>query len=350
VYLSTVVKFGFSDETGMWVRVSNYVHPDPAMPAITLLPMIHIGEKEFFREINHEMWRHDTAYLEGSYMPARKLFHTFHRVLGNFSNLSLQSGKLPLWKKWKQESRTQGKTGLTEVTRKSGCDCGVCYLDELRTVRADLHRWHALKAFKVIPLWAKLTFPLIIVAAIIASPFINFRDHVLDDEDCDCCENCDDDNGFFENLMAPFWQFAIDDRDLFLRMVLAEEILKPRSSGKSICVKYGEKHMSTLAETLLHDFGYELANQRDVLAVKKRKDMDISDINAGYGYAVDKYWEERDAKWGKTKELVTELVKVKSENVISLGIRMDGDTTPISYSVQTDLSEFVGSITPADAA
>lgn len=342
--------FSFSDEAGMWVRVSNYAHPDPAMPAITLLPMIHIGEKEFFREMSHEMWRHDAAYLEGSYMPARKLFHVFHRVFGKFSNLNLQSGKLPLWKKWKRESKDQGKTGLTEVIRKSGCDCGNCGYDELLTVRADLHRWHALKAFKTIPFWVKFIFPFLILAAIIAAPFINFRDHVLDAEECEGCENCDDDNGFLEKLMVPFWKFIIDDRDLFLRMVLAEEILRPRSSGKSLCVKYGEKHMTALGETLLQDFGYELTNQRDILAVKKHKDMDVSEINTGYGYAVERYWDERDARSAETKKVVTELTETKRKNVISLDLKTDGNTTPVYFSVQTDLSGFVDSITPADAA
>jgi hypothetical protein len=234
---------------------------------MTLLPMIHIGENEFFREMNHEMWRHDTAYLEGSYMPARKLFHIFHRVFGKFSNLSLQSGKLPLWKIWKRENKFEGKVGLTEIVRKSGCDCGNCDFDELLTVRADLHRWHALKAFKTIPLWAKFTFPFLILAAIIAAPFINLRDHVLDDDDCEGCEHCENENSFLERMMAPFWKLALDDRDLFLRMILAEEILKPRSRSKSFCVKYGEKHMSTLTRTLLKDFGYELSSQRAAQAL-----------------------------------------------------------------------------------
>ena len=342
--------FSFSDESGMWVRVSNYVHPDPDMPAITLLPMIHIGEKEFFREMNHEMWRHDTAYLEGSYMPARKLFHVFHRAFGKFSNLSLQSGKLPLWKKWKQESKIQGKTGLTEVIRKSGCACGSCDFDELRTVRADLHRWHVIKAFKVIPFWVKLTFSLLILAAIIAAPFINFRDHELDDEECEGCENCDDDDFFLEKLTAPFLKFIIDDRDLFLRMLLAEEIQRPRNSGKKLCVKYGAKHMSTLDETLMRDFGYKLTHQRDVLAVKKRKDMEVSEISTGYGYASERYWEERDERWTQTKAVATKLIETRSNDVIPLKVGAFGDMTPISMSIQTDLSGFVDSITPADAA
>ena len=108
--------------------------------------------------------------------------------------------------------------------------------------------------------------------------------------------------------------------------------------------------MTALGETLLQDFGYELTNQRDILAVKKRKDMDVSEINPGYGYAGERYWEERDARMAETKEVVTELTETKSKNVISLEVRTDGDTTPISFSVQTDLSGFVGSITPADAA
>lgn len=334
----------------MWARVSNYAHPDPAMPTITLLPMIHIGEREFFQEMRYEMWRHDTAFLEGSYMPGRKLFHVFHRAYGRFSSLSLQSGKLPLWKKWKRESKTQGKTELTEVLRKSGCNCGSCDVDELRTVRADLHRWHALKAFKTIPLWAKLIFPLLILAAIIASPFMNLRNNVLDDGSCEGCENCEGDENFFDKLMAPFWKFAIDDRDLFLRMVLAEEIMRPSNSGKSLCVKYGAKHMPILDKTLLQDFGYQLMTQRDILAIKKDKDMDASDIITGYGYAVKKYWEERDVRKTMVKKSAIDLAEKVNTNIIPLKIRTEGDTAPVSFSIQTDLSEFVESITPADAA
>lgn len=345
--------FSFSDETGMWVRVSTFTHRDPAMPSITLLPMIHIGEKDYFREMACEMWLHDLAYMEGCYMPARKLFHLFHRSLSRFNGLSLQSGKLKLWKKWKQEPKTQGQTGLTEAIRTTGCDCGSCHYDELPTIRADLHRWHALKAFKAIPLWVKLTFPFLIIAAICAAPFLNFRDYAFgdDDEDCDC-EKCKGNEGpdFLDHLAAPFKKFMIEDRDLFLRMVLAEEVLRPARKGKRLCVKYGAKHMPVLAETFLQDFGYELAHQRDVLAVKKTKAMDVSGIATGYGLANERYWGEVDARRAKVKEVITDLTGTDYGQIISVQVSQDETPTPMSFAVQTDLSGFVGSLTPASTA
>lgn len=341
-----MVQFNFTNETGTWVNVSKYVHPDPSMPSITLLPMIHIGEKEFFKEISLEVWRHDTAFLEGCYMPGRKLFHIFHRTFARFSGLSLQNGKQPLWKRWKRESKLQGKTGLTETIRKTGCHCGNCYYDEMRVIRADLHRWHALKAFRLIPFWMKLTFPFLILAAIVAAPFLNMRDYVFeDDEDCKS-----KDDGFLGKIMSPFWKFIMDDRDLFLRMIVAEEVLRPRHQGKSLCVKYGAKHMPALAQTFLNDFGYTLASQREVLAVKKTKKMDVTNIQTGYGYASKRYWEEFDAKNGEVKEVITTVTNAETKNFISVKITSPDDNTPIPLTIQTDLKGFVEGLTPASAA
>lgn len=338
--------FNYSDENGIWVRISEYTHPNPSMPSITLLPMIHIGEKEFFTEMKYEMWRHDVAFLEGCYMPARKFFHLFHRVFGLFSSLSLQTGKLPFWKRWKQESKVQGKTGLTEKIRQAGCNCGNCYYDEIRTIRADLHRWHAIKAFKAIPIWAKITFPFLIFAAIIAAPFVNLRDHNFDDD----YDDEEDDDGLFDELMKPFWKFIINDRDLFLRMVLAEEIIRPRHETKRLCVKYGAKHMSVLAETLLQDFGYALADYRNVLAVKKTKNLDITNLETGYGYAYEKYWEEVDIERKQAKEKLEEVTKIPQKDPIAVKVNLMDNSKPVSFAIQTDYSGFLDNITPADAA
>jgi len=235
--------------------------------------------------------------------------------------------------------------GLTETIRKSGCDCGNCYSDELRTIRADLHRSHAVKALKLIPLWAKLSFPFLILIAILVSPFLNLRDYSFDDEAED---NEAEDESFLEKLMAPFWKFVLDDRDLFLRMVLAEEVMRPRHQSKRLCVKYGAKHMPALAETFLTDFGYTLAEQRDVLAIKKTKALDVTNIETGYGYAGQKYWNDVDARREAVKKKVWELTETNPNNFISLDI--SEDKTPLSLSVQTDLSGFVENLTPANAA
>ena len=322
--------FNYTDENGIWVRVTKYSHPNPSMPTLTLLPMIHIGEKEFFREMNYEMWCHDVAFLEGCHMPARKLFHLFHRLFGASSGLSLQSGKLPFWKRLKRESKTHGQAGLTEIHAKSGCNCGKCYQKDLLKIRADLHRWHALKAFKAIPLWAKLGFPFLILAVLIAAPFLNLRDHnVKSDEP----EESDDD--FFDRLTKPFRKFAIDDRDLFLRMVIAEEIIKPRHAAKRLCVKYGSKHMPALAETVLADFGYKLAQSRNVLAVKKTKGMEISPAKAGYGIAEENYWEEVDIK---TEQFKTKFNGVTTSYPQDISIGLVAKPSPVSFVVQADYS------------
>ena len=340
-----MVEFNYSNETGTWVRISHYEHSDPSMPKITLLPMIHIGEKEFFAEMNNEVWRYDTVFYEGCYMPGRKFFHIFHRTFAGFSSLKLQSGKMPLWKRWKREAKTQGQIGLTETIRKTECNCGNCPYDEMRAIRADLHRWHALKAFKVIPLWFKLILPFLFLIAIIAAPFLNLRDYVFEDDDT----NEEDEPFFLDKIMAPFWKFVLDDRDLFLRMVLAEEVLRPRHKGQSLCVKYGAKHMPVLADTFLKDFGYTLTSQREVLAVKKTKAMDVTHIETGYGYAAEKYWEEYDAKREEVKEVVTELAENDFDNIHTFMVNADDDKKPISFSIQTDLKASFNSITPAKA-
>jgi len=302
-------QFSFTDEHGIWMRISYYAHPNPNMPSITLLPMIHLGEKEYYRTINNEVWCHDTAFLEGCYMPARRALHLWHRIIGRSSGLSLQSGKKSIFKKWKKEARTSGKIALSESIQTSSCDCGDCYRFKLRKVRTDLHRWHSFKAFKAMPWWVKLSFPLLILIALISAPFLNLREATLDmhsDEACEC-ENCKGDKEFFlTKIFNPIFKFITDDRDLFLRMVLAEALIDPINHRKALCVKYGEKHMTPLAETLLHDFGYILCNQRDILAVKKTKTLDVSAIATGHGSSLERMWARADA-W-KDREPKPEII------------------------------------------
>jgi len=274
--------FTFTDEYGLWACISYYSHPDPKMPDITLLPMAHLGEADYYTEIKYEAWSHDTAYFEACFIPARRGLHIIHRAFALFSGLTLQSGKQSFLKTWKKEEKTSGKTKLQEEIRTSACDCGECYNLELRLVRADLHRFHAMKAIKTMPWWCKLSLPLIIIAIIIAAPFINLRKHDFDEEDDD------DENGLLDKIIKPFEKFIYDDRDLFLATVMAEEITDEKNQNKKLCIKYGAKHMPALANTLLSDFEYELVEQRSVLAIARSKSMDLNSIKTGYGIAAEK--------------------------------------------------------------
>jgi len=274
LYTRLMVGFTFSDEHGLWSRISYYQHPDPKMPDITLLPMVHLGEPGYYKEIKDEMWCHDTAYLEGCFVPSKRGLYILHRIIGFVSGLALQSGKVSVFKRWRPESKVSGQNVFQERTRKFGCDCGQCYQIELRMVRADLHRFHAAKAIKAMPLWSKLVFPFMVLAAIISAPFINLRKFDFEEDD----EGDEEEEGFLEKLLMPFKKFVIDDRDLFLAMVLAEEITNDKNQNKKLCVKYGAKHMPALADTLLSDFDYELTEQRNVLAIGSSKEMDLSEM------------------------------------------------------------------------
>ena len=320
------------------MRISYYAHPDPKMPSLTLLPMIHLGEKAYYRAIKEEMWCHDKAYLEGCYMPARRTLYLWHRLVGVFSGLSLQSGKQSFFKRWKKEPRNSGETTLTESLHKFSCDCGDCYRLELRRIRADLHRWHALKAFAVMPWWVKISFPVLILIVLFSAPFLNLRDHALadnSDKECACKNGCQDDEFFLNKFFGPIFKFILDDRDLFLRMVLAEAVTDPINQLKSLCVQYGEKHMEPLAETLLKDFGYVLSSQRDILAVKKTKAMDVSNIETGYKNPYDRMW----AKAYTWKERVT-----TTEVIASTTLSADYPTnfslaqTIVKYNIPTDVT------------
>jgi len=331
-----MVQFSFSDESGVWMNISTYSHADKNMPSLTLLPMIHLGEKDYYRAANNETLCHDSVYLEGSYVPAKRALHFLHRVIGIFSNLTLQTGKQSFFKRWNKEAADSGRGGLEESTYTHSCDCGTCYRFKLRRIRADLHRWHALKAIKAMPWWTMISFPALVIAALIAAPFMNLRDMALDiktDDDCDCGK-CDQDH-FLDRFFFPIFNFIQDDRDLFLRMTLAEALIMPENQGKSLCVKYGAGHMPQLAETLLNDFGYTLSTQHAILAIKKTKALDVSNVETGYDAVNARMWERADTwqdREPKPGFIATSILTANYPTHFAGTKQPAGMNTPVSYT------------------
>jgi len=212
----------------------------------------------------------------------------------------------------------------------------------LRKVRADLHRSHALKAFRVIPWWTKLALPFLILFILLCAPFVNLRKiTVEEDEACQCaCEGgCENDEFFLTKLFKPVLDYILRDRDLFLRMVVAEELIDPKNAGKALCIKYGEKHMPALATTLLTDFGYVLAAQHDVLAVKKTKALDVSAIKTGYKACAERMsrhafaWKERLAQDTKPEVISSTTLKAEFPTNFSLANKHIQYNVPKSYKL-----------------
>jgi len=140
------------------------------------------------------------------------------------------------------------------------------------------------------PFWSKICFPFILLVALLTAPFVNLRTYVFEDKD----EFLEGDEDWFDRFIKPFKKFVMEDRDSFLRTILAEEILEEKNKGKKLCVKYGEKHMKALSETLLKDFDYELTKRRDVLAIARNKSLDLTEINTGYNIAYHKLWKIKE--------------------------------------------------------
>jgi len=324
-----MVDFSYKDEHGYWMCVSYYAHPDPDMPEITLLPMIHIGEDLYYTEMNHEMWCHDKAYVEGCYIPTIGFLGALYNLVAFRSNLVSQSGKTFTFKLFsKKEDKKSGRDQLEKVIRKFGCDCAECYSFEMPVIRADLHRWHVLKLTKKLPLLNKIGFPFLLMAALIVAPFVSFRNYLFDDIDHD--EQVKD--NWFSRFIKPYEKFIIEDRDLFLRTILAEALIDTDNRDKKICIKYGKSHMPSLAETLLEDFEYKLRCQRRVLAVKRHKDMELDDIKTGYGIANHTFWE----------------IKGKSQEEKSFHKRVSVlPVTNVTYNINADVN-FVNKINTTD--
>ncbi len=176
------------------------------------------------------------------------------------------------------------------------------------------------------PWWSKVCFPFLLLGALIIAPFLKLRELILDINDDKGQDQSDD--HLLDKFMAPYRKFIIDDRDLFLRMVLAEEIIEEKNNYKRLCVKYGAKHMSGLAESLLKDFDYELTRQRSVLAIAKNKSASFKDMNTGYNVAIKKLQaiikakKERKNLAGNFGEILPQKVTYKDNQPIKIPLSL----------------------------
>ena len=273
--------FSFKNDHGFWMRVIRLSHPHGLKPDITLLPMIHIAEPDFYQEMNYEAVNHDVVYYEGCWFPGRKLLSFFYKAAAVRSGLGYQgagnrSKNRPV--KLKGHSVTN-RLELDEYVTTFPCFCRKCPAHSVRSIRADLHKRVARHAIKNIPLIHRLLSPLIIMGLLFVGMFVFTRKAVLG-------ASLEDMNpSDVGPILAPFWKFIIDDRDYFLQSVLHSELENVRTPDQSLCVKYGKAHMEPLVAFLKREWGYEIVSRRNVLAVKADKTMVLNHSLLGYGVA-----------------------------------------------------------------
>ncbi len=276
-----------SDEHGLWMHFATFEGPDESYPDITLIPMIHVANKDFLREAHAETWRYDFALYEGAYIPMSSIFRHIYPFIAKAVGLTPQgSGKVSLklqgWKKAHEgapRERIMVKTFNTAELKLSR---------RQKQIIADMDKKEFSKAIKDMPLSAKLAFPFLLVAFLFIAPFTAKREDFFS-----LIEDKSDDgkDGFFDRCIRHYFKYALEDRDAFLHFVLKNGVERCKEHQLSLCVQYGQGHMKSLVSFMQSELNYKPKHSRKVLAISKTKRMSLKGLQTGYGeaYAAYKY-------------------------------------------------------------
>lgn len=280
-----MVTLAHSDEHGLWMHYATFEGPDEDSPDVTLIPMIHVGNRDFYREAHEETWRYDFALYEGAYVPMKSVFRHIYPFLAKAVGLTPQgSGNVSLKRQgWKKAHENAPRE---RIMVKSINTSHLKLSRRQKQIIADMDRKEFSQAIKDMPLSAKLAFPFILIALLVIAPFAIKREDFFDLPEDD---NDDDKAGFFERCMRHYFKYALDDRDEFLKYVLRNGIETCQGHDLSLCVQYGQKHMKSLVAFLTEEMNYTQEYTRKVLAVSRTKNMSLKGIDTGYGEAYAAY-------------------------------------------------------------
>ena len=296
-YRHQMRRFSSSDDTGLWMQFTTFECDDSVFPYVTLIPMIHVGNKEFYYEAKDEILCHDIVLYEGAYIPMRRLYSWFNLIVGMKTRLSLQGGA------GTSENRLSDfKYEYSDgpKVREAFYQFGDLPERKIRQIIADCGRRHFLAMLRKMPLSAKLAFPFMLVFLMLAAPFVITRDALISlghGENCDCCHCYDKPKGgftsksqtgrwdFFGWCLDQYKVYLLQSRDDRLKNILFCEMKLQAKQTKTIAVQYGEAHMGQLAD-FLEQHGYREAGCRNVLAISKQRTLEVEDEICGYGAAL----------------------------------------------------------------
>lgn len=291
--------FKRTDELGLWMGFSTYESADNSFAKITLIPMVHVGVKPFYKEVKDEVFCHDIVLYEGAYVPLKKMFKWLYPLIALKTKLNFQgkSKKRKPHKGNKQQGFFPEKPNGPKV-REIEYKYEGMPKRKIRQIIADTNKKQYLKSINKIPLRAKLAFPIILLGALILALFIVNRELLLSfgHEDSCKCKHCADDpvrgnknimDGF-DWCMNQYKKYILEARDANLKNILMCELERHKASSKSIAVQYGEGHMEKLAATI-SELGFDYITTRWVLAVPAGKTDTVPDEVAGFGVAWSKF-------------------------------------------------------------
>ena len=247
--------------------------------------MVHVANRGFLREAYAETWRYDFALYEGAYIPLTSIFRRLYPLMATVLDLTPQgSGKASLKRQgWKRGYETAQRE---RIMVKSFNTSDLKLSRRQKQIIADMDKKGFSEAIKEMPMSAKLAFPFILLAFLVAAPFMTNREDFFDlTDEVDESEN----PNFFERCIKSYFKYVIDDRDAFLKKTLKEQIERCRGHDLTICVQYGQRHMKSLVAFLRDEMNYEKVEMREVLAVSRQKRMSLKGVKTGYGEAYAAY-------------------------------------------------------------
>lgn len=274
-----------SDKHGLWMHFATFEGPTVECPDVTLIPMVHVANRDFLCEAYAETWRYDFALYEGAYIPLTSIFRHIYPLIAKALGLTPQgSGKISLKRQgWKREHETAPRERIMVKTFNTA---DLKLSRRQKQIIADMDKKGFSEAIKDMPLSAKLAFPFLLVAFLLSAPFMAKRENFFDIKDeVGEFENPD----FFERCLQSYFKYVLEDRDAFLKKTLKEQIEKCRGHNLSICVQYGQAHMKSLVAFLHDEMNYETVATREVLAVSREKRMSLKGLKTGYGEAYAAY-------------------------------------------------------------
>ena len=281
-YIIYMKKINVYDEKGIWTYIQELDHPEGKYPKIKLIPMIHIGEEEYFHAMKLELASCDVALYEGAFLNTRGILTTFYRLLASAKRMRLavqgDRGNNPSFagdESEKSDIVQEGSDGpQTFVWKTIPYSDFPKFVREVKYIRADLGLKGTERALSSVPKWFwSLSAFFALGAGLLAWPFIDRKTLVASGSSGKAEVDTDftsaiDELGLPEFLAGharTFAHYVEHARDEYLQQVLAGEIRKYAKSKHVIGVQYGAAHIVTLRSWLIKEFGYKACDGKYML-------------------------------------------------------------------------------------
>ena len=223
------------ESSALGVRAARYSFASATSPwTITLFPMIHFGEPEFYEAVYADAFTHDVVLVEGVRSPVTKRLTRAYRWIGPKIGLIVQ----PPYPS--PESVPA------------------------RIVRADLDEGEFRKEWQQVPLWLRMLVSLVAPIAGLRLRWFESRDDIAKRAELEDRLSSDEILSWDPQL-AALKRGIVDARDRRLLQHLEQELSGPAAHGSRLAIVYGAEHMrAVIRELKRQEFSIASAGWRTV--------------------------------------------------------------------------------------